>query len=78
MTKLEKLHEDIASLPEEAQQLLSDFVAFLKQRYQTSNSESNPSLDLENEPFVGMWSDHKEMKDSTAWVKQVRQKHWRN
>ena len=77
MTKLEQLNKDIASLPEEAQQLLSDFVAFLKQRYQTSHSQSKQSLDLENETFVGMWSDRKEMKDSTAWVQQVRQKHWR-
>ena len=78
MPKLEKLQEDIATLPEEAQQLLSDFVAFLKQRYQPSKSTKPQPLNLENEPFVGMWSDRLEMKDSTAWVKQVRQQHWRN
>ena len=57
MPKLEKLQEDIAKLPEEAQELLSDFVAFLKQRYQSSPGVQPRPLNLENEPFVGMWSD---------------------
>ncbi len=77
MSKLEKLQEDIANLPEEAQELLSDFVAFLKQRSQSLPSAKPQPLNLKNEPFVGMWSDREEMKDSTAWVKQVRQQHWR-
>jgi hypothetical protein len=75
MPELEKLREDIATLPEEAQQLVSEFVAFLKQRYQPANPQP---LNLKNEPFVGMWSDCPEMQDSTAWVRQVRQQHWRN
>ena len=51
-----KVAQDIASLPEEAQKLLSDFVfvAFLKQRYQPSQSAKPQPLNLENEPFVGM------------------------
>ena len=54
MPKLEKLQEDIANLPEEAQELLSDFVAFLKQRYQSLASAKPQPLNLKNEPFVGM------------------------
>jgi hypothetical protein len=77
MPELEKLREDIATLPEEAQQLVSEFVAFLKQRYQPSQPANPQPLNLENEPFVGMWSDRPEMQDSTAWVRQVRQQHWR-
>ena len=77
MPELEKLKADIATLPEEAQQLVSDFVAFLKQRYPLSPSAGVQPLNLENEPFVGIWSDRPEMEDSTAWVRQVRQQHWR-
>lgn len=78
MPELEKLSEDIATLPREAQQIVSDFVAFLKQRYHSSPSVPPQTLNLENEPFVGMWSDRPEMQDSTAWVRQVRQQHWHN
>jgi hypothetical protein len=74
MPKFERLTQGIAALPEEAQQIVIDFVIFLKQRYQ--NQPTNPQpLNLENEPFVGMWSDRPEMQDSTAWVRQIRQQH---
>jgi hypothetical protein len=33
---------------------------------------------LENEPFVGMWKDRKDMKDSSQWVRQIRQQEWTN
>lgn len=44
MLDLSHLQSDIASLPEEAQQLLVDFVSFLKQRY----SEPAPPGDTSN------------------------------
>ena len=31
---------------------------------------------LETEPFVGMWRDRDDLKDSTAWVRGVRETHW--
>ena len=31
---------------------------------------------LEDEPFVGMWKDREDMKDSSQWVRQVRQQEW--
>ncbi|NCJ06773.1 DUF2281 domain-containing protein [Synechococcales cyanobacterium C] len=78
MFKLDQLRDDISTLPTTAQQLVVDFVAFLKQRYPLSQNSIPQSLNLENEPFVGMWSDRPEMKDSTIWVGQVRQQHWRS
>ncbi|WP_416673607.1 hypothetical protein [Egbenema bharatensis] len=77
MPEFEQLRDDISSLPETAQQLVVDFVAFLKQRYAYEQTPPPAPLDLENELFVGMWSDQPEMQDSTAWVRQVRQQHWR-
>jgi hypothetical protein len=93
MPEFEKLRDDLSTLPETAQQLVVDFVSFLKQRYgphpltpspsggeggqDTQTSTPHP-LNLENESFVGMWSDRPEMQDSKAWVRQIRQQHWRN
>lgn len=77
MPEFEQLRDDISTLPEPAQQLVIDFVAFLKQRYAYEQTTNPHPLNLENEPFVGMWSDRPEMQDSTAWVRQVRQQHWR-
>ena len=77
MPEFEQLRDDISTLPETAQQLVVDFVDFLKQRYSHSQTSTPHPLNLENEPFVGMWSDHPEMQDSTVWVKKTRQQHWR-
>lgn len=77
MPELDQLRDDISTLPTTAQRLVIDFVAFLKQRYSPSQTTTHQPLDLENEPFVGMWSDRPEMQDSTAWVRQIRQQHWR-
>ena len=35
-------------------------------------------LDIDNEPFVGMWSDRQDLTDSSKWVKQLRQNEWSN
>ncbi len=76
MNKFEQLRTDISALPETAQQLVVDFVAFLKQRYNQQQTMTPNPINLENEPFVGMWSDRSEMQDSVAWVKQIRRQHW--
>jgi hypothetical protein len=77
MPEFERLKDDVSTLPQEAQRLVIDFVAFLKQRYPSAQTPQSQPLDLENEPFVGMWSDRPEMQDSTTWVREVRQQHWR-
>ncbi|MGB7441262.1 MAG: DUF2281 domain-containing protein [Coleofasciculaceae cyanobacterium] len=77
MLEFDRLQKDIASLPEDAQQMVIYFVRFLKQHYQTSRTQSTKPLSLDNQPFVGMWQDRPEMQDSTAWVRQVRKQQWR-
>jgi len=74
----EKLLQDIISLPPIAQQELIDFIAFLKLRHSQSISEINVSNlpPIENEPFIGMWKNRSDMVDSTAWVRNLRQKEW--
>ncbi len=33
-------------------------------------------VQLQNEPFVGMWEDREEMQDSAEWVKNLRSREW--
>ncbi len=75
--KNEEILREINSLPLEAQRQIEDFVAFLRQRYKSSPSAKTATTsDLTTEEFVGMWRDREDMKDSTAWVRNVRQSHW--
>jgi len=76
MFNLNQLNQDIATLPQAAQQLIIDFVAFLKHRYPPILQNPILPIDLDKEPFIGMWSDRPEMQDSAAWVRQIRQQHW--
>jgi len=73
----EEILREINSLPLEAQRQVTDFIVFLRQRYNSSRpAEINPSSDLNSEEFVGMWRDRTDMQDSTAWTRSVREKHW--
>ena len=68
---------DIGSLPPEAQKQVSDFVSFLETRYPVAQTGRKAKRTrLANEPFIGMWRDRQEMKDSSAWVWRVRESEW--
>ena len=72
-----KIAQEIESLPPEAQNQIIDFVAFLKKRYLTSESiQKSERGKLTDEPFIGMWRQREEMKDSAAWVREFRQREW--
>lgn len=72
----EEILDKINSLPPDAQLLIEDFIRFLQERYKNTNAITALVSDLETEKFVGMWSDCEDMDDSTAWVRNVRKKHW--
>jgi hypothetical protein len=76
MPALDHIQQDIQELPAEAQQLILDFVSFLKQRYQLQPNKLHQPISFADQPFVGMWSDVPEMQDSAAWVRQTRQQQW--
>ncbi|MFN0111628.1 MAG: hypothetical protein ACKVZH_22430 [Blastocatellia bacterium] len=76
MTNDEILH-DLTLLPPEGRRQVSDFIAFLRQQYGKSQPVTqSQTSDLRNEEFVGMWSDREEMKDSSAWVRNLRKQEW--
>jgi hypothetical protein len=67
--------QEIASLPPEAQRQVIDFVAFLRLRYPTEQTDRKIGRTrLADEPFIGMWRGREDMQDSTAWVSSLRQK----
>lgn len=76
MTKEEILRE-ISSLPPEGQHLVESFVASLRQRYLRSQpATQTTSGDIQSESFIGMWRDRDEMKDSSGWVRKLRESEW--
>ena len=72
----EEILREINSLPPEAQRQIEAFISFLRERYKGVQPKSAPTSDLEAEAFVGMWRDREDMRDSSAWVRNVRQTHW--
>lgn len=72
----EEILREINALPLEAKRQIEDFVSFLRERYKNSQSPIAPTSDLETEPFVGMWRDREDMRDSSAWVRHIRETHW--
>jgi len=75
--ELEKIVNDLRTLPDELQKEAADFIAFLRTRNTVHNKRKpKKSLNLKLEPFIGMWKDRGELKDSSAWVKTIRQTEW--
>ena len=74
----EDLLENFTALPPEAQQEAMHFIEFLKSRYATVKSASaeKKTSNLEDEPFIGIWRDREGMRDSSEWVRDLRQQEW--
>jgi len=73
----EQILRDLTTLPPMAQQLVVDFIAFLRLRYAQKPSEDVDTLPaLKDEPFIGMWGDRTDMTDSSTWVRTVRTREW--
>lgn len=73
----DEILREIRSLPLEAQREVEDLVASLYQRYGGRQPGAQPAgSELRAEGFIGMWQDRDEMRDSTAWVRNVRESEW--
>ena len=49
---------------------------FTTQAFEIEKKPPINSLQLEDQPFIGMWSDRPETQNSTQWVRNIRQQHW--
>lgn len=73
----QKLFDEYIALPVEAQRQVADFIAFLQQRYITSQPiQKNRQADLNREPFIGMWHNRNDLSDSSSWVRKTRKFEW--
>ncbi|AOX01611.1 hypothetical protein BJP34_21145 [Moorena producens PAL-8-15-08-1] len=76
MRDLEQLTKDIQELPEEVQNIIADIIEVFKKQYITKKPASLHPLELENQPFIGMWRDRQDTQNSSEWVRIIRQQHW--
>ncbi len=66
-----------ASGQENAKRVVETALRLLIERAaEVRRPKRKPPLRLRDAPFVGMWKDRKEMCDSTAWVRRLRDKEW--
>lgn len=72
----EEILRELASLPPEGQKEAGDFITFLHERYSRSSSSEQAARDLASLGFVGMWRDREDMRDSAAWVRNLREREW--
>jgi KaiC/GvpD/RAD55 family RecA-like ATPase len=73
---IKELEKYVSELSEDEQlELVETIIHRLKDK--KSHSPTNTMrLSLDKESFVGMWKDRTDMKDSSAWVKNVRKEEW--
>jgi hypothetical protein len=77
--KEQEIWRDFAALSPELQQQVADFISFLRTRQASSRpNKTNKRTRLANEPFIGMWRNRKDMRDSAAWVRGIRDHEWMN
>lgn len=63
-------------LPPDARKEAEDFVRSLYEEYVESKPGKSANSSIAESPFVGMWKDREDLKDSTAWVKKQRENQW--
>jgi DNA-directed RNA polymerase specialized sigma24 family protein len=73
----EKVWREFVALPEEDQQRVADFIASLRGESRSALSDGpEKRTDLANEPFVGVWREREDMRDSSAWLREIREREW--
>ena len=71
------LANELAELPAEARREVFDFIVFLRQRDRHATKKpKQPASSLRDEPFLGIWADRADMRDSFAWVRETRRREW--
>ena len=75
MTNEEMLRE-FTSLPPEGKRVVTDLIAFLRQRYQNVKEATAAVNNFVPDNAIGMWRDREDMQDSTQWVRTARKDEW--
>ncbi len=73
----QNINADISTLPPEAQRQVFDFIEFLKIRYRRIRPGKKAVRNkIANEPFIGIWEGREDMKDSSKWIRSIRESEW--
>ncbi len=70
----EKVWREFMELTMEDQKRVADFIASLREK--PRSTQTGKPTNLEDEPFIGMWSGREDLKDSTAWIRETREREW--
>ncbi len=62
----EDVWREFMDLTVEDQRKVADFIASLRGK----------PINLEDEPFIGLWSGREDFTDSAAWVRETREREW--
>ena len=57
----QNLLDEFSSLPVDAQRQVTDFVLFLRQKYQTETPIRSNDTEIRDDKFIGMWSDREDL-----------------
>jgi hypothetical protein len=75
--KQAQMLQEFDALPTEAQKLVAELVTFLSKEYRRSkSSRKKNAVNLLDEKFIGIWKDRGEMRDSNAYVRNLRKTEW--
>ena len=55
------LLDEFSSLPVDAPRQVTDFVLFLRQKYQTETPTRSNDTEIRDDKFIGMWSDREDL-----------------
>ncbi|HMV51089.1 MAG TPA: hypothetical protein PLD20_33655 [Blastocatellia bacterium] len=73
----EEILRDLALLSPENRRRVMDLIARLRKRDLDDQGQAlSENRDWSEEEFVGMWRDREDMRDSTAWVRNLRKQEW--
>ncbi len=71
----EEIIREFAALPPDAQREAENFISFLQERYKRK-TKTVTHFALENDSFVGMWKNRDDLQDSSAFVRELREREW--
>ena len=74
---LEEICRQLAALPPEGQRRVAELIALLQGHSKHPlRSRRVGKSKLREEPFIGLWEDREDLRDSTAWVRDIRRREW--
>ncbi len=72
---MDNIAPEFAALPPEEKQQIVDFFEFIKNKYAAATKKAG-NLERSEEPFIGMWRDRDDMRDSSSWIRKTRNSEW--